>query len=59
MTSHDKVCAVISILQDRILAEDSAMDAQALFGQFRMPTAGLELAERLLTEVLDDLLEKV
>lgn len=54
--SYDKLCAAISILQAAILADDTTLEPKSIFGQtFFMPRAGLEMAERLLVEVLEDM----
>ncbi len=55
MTPHDRLVAAISIVQHAILAEDASVDADKLFkpgGHFA--TASLELAERMLMDLLKD-----
>ncbi|WP_226627930.1 hypothetical protein [Alloyangia pacifica] len=54
MTPHDKLCAVIAILQDHILASDSLYNGDAMFPNRRFRTSSLELAEELLDSVLPD-----
>lgn len=53
MTPYHKLCAAISILQDHILAADSAYDPDKVFPHGRLATESLELAENLLGELLD------
>ena len=56
LTIDDKLCIAISILQAKILANDTALKPDSMFGiTFNMPTPALEMAERLLVEVLHDL----
>ncbi|MDO6588506.1 hypothetical protein Q4543_23805 [Salipiger sp. 1_MG-2023] len=58
MTHYRKLCAVIAILQDHILADDANCDPAKLFPLGRYSTDSLEVAVQLATEVLD-VLEKV
>jgi len=53
-TPHDKVCTAISILQAHILAADSALIPEKIWGHQYMRALGLEQAVKLLIEVLDD-----
>lgn len=55
MNSHDKLCAAMAIMQAHILASDTTLNAEALFGLSHFETAGLELAERLLDDCLPDI----
>ena len=52
MTPQEKLIAAMSIIQNSILAEDSRCDPGKMFTQRHFPTAGLELAEKLLADVL-------
>lgn len=54
VTTHDKICTVMSILQMHILASDSALSAKAIFGTEHMPTPALQAAHELLSEVLEE-----
>lgn len=54
VTTYDKVCTAMSILQMQILASDSALNAKAIFGTEYMPTAALQAAHDLLREVLEE-----
>ncbi|KAA8616257.1 hypothetical protein [Salipiger aestuarii] len=53
MTPHDKLIAAMSIIQSEILARDSKLVADKMFPRRHFETEGLEMAERLLSEVLD------
>lgn len=57
MTDHDKLCAAIGIVQLHILASDSVLIPEKMFGLNYMPNAALELAEKLLVEVLPTALD--
>lgn len=52
MTPQEKLIAAMSIIQHSILAEDSKCNPGKMFTQRHFPTAGLELAEKLLADVL-------
>ncbi len=52
MTPHSKLMAVISILQKEILARDTSLVPDKLFGGGHMDTPALELAEQMLRELL-------
>lgn len=58
MTSMDKLCIAISIVQQNILAQDSALIPDRLFGPDYMRTGALEMAVRLMCECLGDLEDK-
>ena len=60
MTPQDKLVAAMSIIQHNILAEDSACIPDKMFPRRYFQTSGLELAEKLLADVLPlmDELEK-
>lgn len=52
---HDKTCTAISILQTAILASDTKLIPQKLWpGNMHMATPALEMATKLLIEVLPD-----
>ena len=55
LSSHDKLCAAISILQADIMARDTALDEDVVFGRHRIADDHLMMAERLLCECLGDL----
>lgn len=55
VTTHDKICTAMSILQMHILASDTALSAKAIFGTQHMPTSALEAAHELLSEVLEEI----
>lgn len=55
MTAHDKACAAIGIIQQHILAMDSCMDPEKMFGNSYLPRSALEQAVVLLLEAIDDL----
>lgn len=57
MTPHDKACAAISIIQAHLGASDSNLVMDKIFGTFYMPAACLELAAKLLADVLEPLAE--
>lgn len=52
MADIDKLCAAMSILQQQILAMDSILDPDTMFGSQHMPSVSLELALRLMSELL-------
>lgn len=54
-TSYTKLCSAISILQNKVLADDSTCSGEAVFGTNYMPSLGIEHAIALLTEVLERL----
>lgn len=54
-TSQQKLFAAVSIIQSHILAEDTALNADRLFGNYHMPMPALEVAERLLIDIAPDL----
>ena len=55
MGSKEKLFTAISILQAHILAQDSALNAEVLFGINHLNSNGLEMAERLLQDLVIDL----
>lgn len=55
MTSLDRLCAAIAIIQDHILASDTSCNVDKMFGRYRFETAQLEMAARLLVDVIPDL----
>ena len=57
MSPHDKLCVAISIIQTHILASDSALIPEKMFGAWHFETSGLEFANRLMVEVLSYLPE--
>lgn len=54
VTTYDKVCTAMSILQMQILASDSALCSEKLFGPYYMPKEALQAAHDLLSEVLEE-----
>lgn len=54
LSTHDKLIFAIGIIQDRILASDTGLSAEALFGGFRFDRSSLELCEHLLTSILGE-----
>ena len=56
-TPHENLCAAISIIQAHILAEDSTVNAESMFGVNYLRGAGLEVAVAMLVPVIE-LLEK-
>lgn len=54
MTSHDKLCAAIAIIQAEILARDSATTTK-IFGNMYFDSSHLEMAGRLMVECIGDL----
>lgn len=54
-TPHETICAVISILQARAMASDSAVDGPASWGVMFMPTACIDLAIDMLIDILPGL----
>ena len=52
MTPQEKLIAAMSIIQHSILAEDSACIPDKMFPRRYFQTSGLELAEKLLADVL-------
>lgn len=53
MTPHDKLIAAMGILQAEILARDSKLVADKMFPRRHFDTAGLEMAEGLLAELME------
>ncbi|MEP5224117.1 MAG: hypothetical protein ABJQ67_11010 [Marinobacter sp.] len=53
MTPHDKLMTAIGILQAKLMADDSALDADAMFGGFLMTERATMQAIDLLTDLLD------
>lgn len=54
LTPHQRLCAAISIIQREILARDSALIPEKMFGKASMADPALELANSLLVELLPD-----
>lgn len=54
MTSWDKQCTAVSIIQQHILALETGIDPHKSFGA-PMPIPALEMALKMLDEVFDDL----
>lgn len=52
---HENICAAVSILQAHILAEDSTMNAESMFGDNYFKGAGLEVAVAMLVPVIEQL----
>lgn len=57
LSDHDKLCAAISIVQAHILALHSTLDAEKMFGHLHMAPPALELAERMMCDVLDGIVD--
>ena len=55
MTGWDKQCTAISIIQQHILALETCLDPEKTFGAPPMPIPSLEMAVKLLDEVMNDL----
>ncbi|MFV0293230.1 MAG: hypothetical protein ACK5II_08445 [Paracoccus sp. (in: a-proteobacteria)] len=55
MTAYGKTCTAISILQQHILAKDSALLPEKMFGDHYMPSLAIEQAVALLIDVLPDI----
>ncbi|RJE83652.1 hypothetical protein [Paracoccus onubensis] len=55
MTSWDKQCTAISIIQQHILALETCLDPRKAFGSEPMPIPALEMALKMLDEVFADL----
>lgn len=55
MTSCEKLCVAIGIVQQNILAQDSPLIPEKLFGPDYMRTNALEMAVRLMCECIEDL----
>lgn len=54
---HENICAAVSIIQAHILADDSTVNAESMFGVHYFKGAGLEVAVAMLVPVIE-LLEK-
>ncbi|EGJ21658.1 hypothetical protein RSWS8N_06230 [Cereibacter sphaeroides WS8N] len=52
-----KLCGAISIVQAHILASDTVLDPEKVFGTHHLPIDALELAARELADLLGDLAE--
>lgn len=57
-TPHDNLCTAISLIQSHILAGESLLNPESLFGQHRFERADLEAAVAMLVP-LTGYLEKV
>ncbi|MAC77565.1 MAG: hypothetical protein CML66_05830 [Rhodobacteraceae bacterium] len=55
LTPNEKLCAAMSIIQAEILARDSLYIPEKMFQNRFFRTSGLELAEKLLAELLPEL----
>jgi hypothetical protein len=55
MTPYNKMMAIMSILQNHILAKESELVPEKMFPTRRFDTSALELAERMCAEMLPDL----
>lgn len=53
MSDYDKLCTAISIVQQYILAMDTALIPDKLFHTDYMPTPALEMAVQLMTDALE------
>ena len=51
---QDRVMFAISVIQLEILAKDTALNPEAMFGNFRLQLPALEEAERQLVSILGD-----
>ena len=54
MTTHQRVMAAISILQARMLADESPVSGEDVWGAFHLQTPSLELAIQLLIDTLPE-----
>ena len=52
---HENICAAVSIIQAHILAEDSTVNAESMFGVNYFKGAGLEVAVAMLVPVIERL----
>lgn len=55
MTSWDKQCTAISIIQQHILSLQTCFDPRTVFGSEPMPIPALEMALKMMDEVMTDL----
>ena len=53
-SAFDRICIAISLIQSAILARDTALLPDVMFGSAYMPSLTLEEAERLLRSVVDE-----
>lgn len=58
MTAEDKLLSAISILQMHVLASETALNPEKMFGTYHMPHAGLEGVVHLLCQVWDELISE-
>ncbi|MES2844858.1 MAG: hypothetical protein V4747_07520 [Pseudomonadota bacterium] len=50
---HDRLCSALGIIQTRIMADDSALIPEKMFGTSFMPSSALEEAERIIRSCLE------
>ena len=55
LSSHEKLSTAIAIVQADILARDTALIVESVFGTQRISDDHLLMAERLMAECLEDL----
>lgn len=53
-TPHDNLCTAIGLIQSHILAGDSALVPEKMFGNFHFQQAGLEAAVAMLVAIIED-----
>lgn len=53
-TPHDNLCTAIGLIQAHILAGDSALIPEMMFGNFHFRQAGLETAVAMLVAILGE-----
>ncbi|RDW12632.1 hypothetical protein [Paracoccus thiocyanatus] len=51
---HDNLCAAIGLIQAEILAEDSGLDPEVMFGSFHFRRAPLETAVAMLVAMVGE-----